>query len=42
MYLEIADPDFTDEQFIELYSTIQGRASDVFARRAAKLRNGIK
>mgnify|MGYP003532719920 FL=1 len=38
----LADPDFTDEQFIELYSTIQGRASDVFARRAAKLRNGIK
>ena len=38
----LADPDFTDEQFIELYSTIQGRASDVFARRAAKLRNGTK
>lgn len=38
----LADPDFTDEQFIELYSTIQGRASEVFARRAAKLRNGIK
>ena len=38
----LADPDFTDEKFIELYGTIQGRASDVFARRAAKLRNGIK
>lgn len=38
----LADPDFTDEQFIDLYSTIQGRASEVYSRRAAKLRNGIK
>ena len=38
----LADPDFTDEQFIALYSTIQGRAAEVYSRRAAKLRNGIK
>lgn len=38
----LADPDFTDEQFIELYGTIQGRAAETYARRAANLRNGIK
>ena len=38
----LADPDFTDEQFIALYGTIQSRVSDVFARRATKLRNGNK
>lgn len=38
----LADPDFTDEDFITLYSTIQGRAAEVYSRRAAKLRNGIK
>ena len=38
----LADPDFSDEDFISLYSTIQGRASETYARRAAKLRNGIK
>lgn len=38
----LADPDFSDEDFITLYSTIQGRAAEVYSRRAAKLRNGIK
>ena len=38
----LADPDFSDEDFITLYSTIQGRAAETYARRAAKLRNGIK
>ncbi len=38
----LADPDFSDEDFISLYSTIQSKAAEVYSRRAAKLRNGIK